>query len=90
MQLPHELKMQKGDQCDFSHMIEGPITDEEFEEYMWTQRLDNETAEFLRSQTDPEKRAIVYSGNLSNVKNQFHMVQSRSKMRIPGSSKQED
>ena len=55
-----------------------------------TQKLDNETAESLRSQTDSVKRAIVYKENLSNVKNKFAMVQARANMWIPGSSNQED
>ena len=53
------------------------------------QKLQYELAKLLKSQIDSVKKTIVHWGNLSNVKNKFVMVQSRSKIGIPGSSKQE-
>ena len=66
------------------------ITDEEADEFIATQQLDNDTSEFLMSQTDSVKNAIVYRVIQLNVKNKFAVVQARAKMGIPGSSKQED
>ena len=61
-----------------SHQIDGPITDEQVDVFIYVQKLDKESANFVWNQTELVKRAVVYRGDMLYVSNQFAAVNTRA------------
>ena len=78
------------EKCEYSHQIDGPITDEEVEVFINTQKLDKKTADFIWNQPETVKRAIVYRSEMLYVNNKLAVMKKRAQDGLPGKRKQDD